>query len=824
LDKILISTEKEQMHADQSHESFAKEFERVLNETDTGVRRLSRLTGIPIRTLENWIYGRVQRPRHIEPILKAAQALHLPANDTDRLLMAAGYPSLAELKQRGNSVAPELLADWQVAPNILVGQRSAALPAQHNLPAQTTPFLGRERDYEEVAALLRRPDLRLITVSGLGGAGKTRLAVEAARSLIDWFDHGVYFIPLDNVNSAAGFWEAILDGLHVPADGANPAQKLVEDYLQNKQILLLLDSFEHLLPITAEICRLLSTTRRLRLLVTSRQALDLQSEQLYPLGGLSYREGQASPAYQLFVQIAQRRLPGYTPSAQDAAEIEALCIQVDGLPLALELAATWSDVLSPAQILNHLTQDLQEVWHDAVDRPQRQQSLWDLFDYSWQMLPKPEQEAAIRLSTLRGSFTSSAAMAIAGCDVNVLKLLLQTSVVGRTTGSRMILHPLVRQFLQQQAVSAGYTIEELEERFMEVTLAWVSEESRLLRQTFGTRHYRKLHAEWQNVERAWWLAVERERYELLDACWDLLFYFEARGNWGQGDTFFEATRRQIPQTNRYMQARLDEAQGYLAARLYELPRSIKLAQHSLQTLNDLGIDTDREEAGMYASLIIHVANHALNQTDFSEENKQNLRDIAAGRLAKFAALTNTMADGVKCYSQGDFEGASTAFQNALTVCGPDAYTVPVIRVFLGISLRAQGRESVARQQFTEGLHRGLEIGIYPAIVGATYELEHMRGEESTQRRCQEALESLALQMGSRRTVGHVANAAAMQYLNLGASGRARQITRIGMGMLWDEVDTAERARILSTIAQAYIAFGLIKHAPQVLSLVAPRNS
>ncbi|MFN2140117.1 MAG: hypothetical protein ACK2U5_06535, partial [Candidatus Promineifilaceae bacterium] len=227
------------MSSGKSQPSFAEEFERVLIETDTSIRRLSRLSDIPRRTLENWLYGRSQRPRHVEPVLAIANALHLPAHDADRLLMSAGHPSLAELQRQKKSLPPELLEDWQLAPDRLMGQKSASLSEQHNLPATTTSFLGRNGIREDLASLIRRPDLRLVTVTGLGGAGKTRLALETARSLVGFFDHGVYFVALDNVDDADGFWEAILEGLDIPSDGVNSAQQLVENYLQNKQILLL---------------------------------------------------------------------------------------------------------------------------------------------------------------------------------------------------------------------------------------------------------------------------------------------------------------------------------------------------------------------------------------------------------------------------------------------------------------------------------------------------------------------------------------------------------------------------------------------------------
>lgn len=812
------------MQTRQSQTTFAAEFERVLNETDTSIRRLSRLSGIPRRSLENWLYGRVLRPRDVEPILQIACALHMPSGDANRLLLAAGYPALEELQSAGYSLPPELLEDWIVAPNTLLGQQSASLPTQHNLPGARTPFLGRKALCSELTAMLRRQDLRLVTISGLGGSGKTRLALEAARTMSGRFDHGVYFIPLDNVSDAHGLWEAVLNGMGIASDGLYSAQRLVEDYANNKQILLLLDNFEHLLPHTADIDRLLQKTQRLKLLVTSRQALDMRAEQLFPISGLSYEEGRDSPAYELFVRTAQRRTPAYDPTAQQTEDIVRLCSYVDGLPLAIELAATWSDVLSPAQILHHLSSDLHEVWHNASDRPERQKSLWELFDYSWQMLPAAEQEAAMRLSILRGSFTPAIAQAVADCQTAVLKLLIQTSVIGRTTGSRLMIHPLVRQFLAAKAAQAGYTGEALEKRFFEALISWAARESGQLRQTFLAVHYQNLHAEWQHIDRAWWLAVEQQRYDLLESCWDILFYFEARGNWGQGYAFFEEMRRHVPPANVRMHARLDEAQALLLTRLNDFPGAAKLAQRSLKKLDDLGVDAATDNAGAYARLILLAAEYSLRQAQFSEEKKEELRAITAGYLDKFAAIFLAMADGVKYSMKNDFAAAAGHFQEALNICGENAYTDPTIRCFFAISLNELGQAAAARDQFLRALERGLELDAYPAVVTATYELCLLEGDQPATHQCRAALEDLALRMGSRRTVGRVVITNAIQYLNLGMLNKGTQFMRIGVGMLWNEVDSAERRRLLSTITQAYIAFGLAKTAPQVLSLLVPKSA
>jgi hypothetical protein len=158
----------------------------------------------------------------------------------------------------------------------------------------------------------------------------------------------------------------------------------------------------------------------------------------------------------------------------------------------------------------------------------------------------------------------------------------------RTSGNRLMIHRLVRQFLSQQAVRTGYAVQDLEDHYMEIILGWTSVQSSELRQTFSVKCLQSLHREWQHIDRAWWLAVDRERYELLESCRDIIVYFEARGTWGQGAAFFAATRRRLPSTAPRMLALLDEAESVFAARLYEIPRSVKLSKTRAANIGAIG--------------------------------------------------------------------------------------------------------------------------------------------------------------------------------------------------------------------------------------------
>lgn len=797
-------------HREQNH-TFAEELDFVLTSTDTSVRRLSRLTGVPRRTLENWLYGRVVHPRAVEPILQVAHALHLPAEDTDRLLQSAGHPPLADLAQQAQSLPPGLLRDWLPAPE-------PALPS--HMPATSTPFLGREQAQHDLATLLRRPDSRLVTITGIGGVGKTRLALEMDRMLRDAFAHGICFVALENVDGSEAAWAAITEALRLPNSGEHALPQLIREYLSDKELLLILDNYEHLLPDTSLITDLLAVSQRLALLVTSREALDLRAEQRFALGGLSFAAGRQSPAYRLFLETARRRVPHYEVGAGEAEDITALCTAVDGLPLAVELAATWSDVLSPAQTLAHIRGDLSAVGHAAADRPARHHNLWNLFDFSWQMLQPAEQAAALRLATVHGSMAATVALNVSGTDAAVLKQLVRASIVRHTAGSRLLLHPLMAQFLRRNAVATGHDLRALEDNFMAAVLGWTAVESGLLRSTFNVRHFLALHGEWQHIERAWALAVDRGRTDLLEACWDLLAYFEVRGTWAHGLRLFAAARAQIPESNRRFHARLDEAEAFCYLRLNDLPRTLTLAQRALHTLSEL--DTDPQDvAGRYARVVLFSAQYVLDQQGIDEAGWQRLRRIYGEYFRIMAEITCALSQGVNYYTAGDFESAVAAFQRGLEVGGPDAYTIAANRCFLGQALRRTGQTEQAREQIDLAFCRARELQLYPPLVAAAFERTWMEHGDAPFEPCRAALESLADEIGSRRVLGWIATTVAVQYLNLYETQRARQIMRIGAGLIWPDADNAERRRALATIARAYLAFGLIKNAPQVLKLVLP---
>ena len=296
-----------------------------------------------------------------------------------------------------------------------------------NLPIQPTALLGRERELDELHSLLSRRELRIITVTGPGGTGKTRLALEAAAQSALQFSNGVCFVPLASVQDPAGFVPAVARAVDLAGTGVTI--EMLASHLAGRNLLLLLDNFEQLLPAATDVARLLSAAPLLKVLATSREPLRLRGETEMPLGPLavpSPGEGfdaiAISPAVRLFVERAASVRPGFTLTADSAGHVAHLCRRLDGLPLAIELVAARSRLLSPEALVDRLSGLFQLASGGARDLPERHQSLRAAIAWSYDLLP-PDQQAVFRhLAVFVGSFTMEAASAVVPEELRGLDL------------------------------------------------------------------------------------------------------------------------------------------------------------------------------------------------------------------------------------------------------------------------------------------------------------------------------------------------------------------------------------------------------------------
>ncbi|MDQ2951467.1 MAG: adenylate/guanylate cyclase domain-containing protein, partial [Chloroflexota bacterium] len=292
-----------------------------------------------------------------------------------------------------------------------------------NLPSWPSSFVGRERELSELGALLSRDETRLITLTGPGGTGKTRLAIAAAATVVGRFKNGVFLVELASISDPERVFTTIAQTLGARSAANESPLQTLRRHLDGKSTLLALDNFEQVLPAADGVARLLESTPGLRVLVTSRERLRIQGEHEFAVPPMN-----AGEAYDLFVQRATAILPDFD-AAIDRVSVQAICTRLDGLPLAIELAAARVKMLSASDMLKRLEHRLATLTQGPRDLPQRQQTLRSTIDWSFGLLDTTEQQAFARLSVFVGGCPQSAAEAVCDVSFDVLASLVDKSLL-----------------------------------------------------------------------------------------------------------------------------------------------------------------------------------------------------------------------------------------------------------------------------------------------------------------------------------------------------------------------------------------------------------
>lgn len=394
------------------------------------------------------------------------------------------------------------------------GLASAAplLAPPHNLPPQPTPFIGREEEMARINRCLTDTDCRLLTLIGPGGIGKTRLALEAAtRSVSDGtFPGGVYFVPLAALSSADFLVSTIAEQLDFFFQGGIDPKVQLFNYLgERKQaMLLVLDNFEQLADGADLLADILQHAPMVKLLVTSRERLNLRDEWMLDIQGLPFplsaESGETLESYaavQLFLQTAARLKATIALSEEDKPLVAHICRLVEGMPLALELAAAWTRVLSCREIMHEIQKSLDFLTASSRDMPARHRSLVVVFDYSWRLLSPQEQDVFRRLAVFRGGFSREAAEQVAGASLPLLAALMDKSMLRRKEPGRYELHELLRQYATRKLDEAEET-DQGRSRHLSYYLKLAKEAEPGLRSAEQTTWLNRLHTEIGNLRAA----------------------------------------------------------------------------------------------------------------------------------------------------------------------------------------------------------------------------------------------------------------------------------------------------------------------------------
>jgi predicted ATPase len=628
-------------------------------------------------------------------------------------------------------------------------RQAEARPA--NLPAQRTGFVGRENEVAAAKELLLHQDVRVVTVTGPGGIGKTRLAVQVASGLVEHFPGGIHFVPLSSISDPGLISSAIVQAMGIrEAKGQSPLQILNEHFQDSLRapILLLLDNFEHLIQAAPMVARLLAIGPNLKILVTSRAALHVYGEHEFPVPPLALPDALAMPpievlaqypAVALFVARAVAVKPDFELNQENATAVAEICARLDGLPLAIELAAARVKVLSPASMRTRLTSRLQLLTGGARDMPQRQQTLRAAIDWSYDLLSEAEQKLFRRLSVFVGGCTLEGAEAV--CDtksdldldlLDGMASMVDKSLVQRVEHAkgemRFVMLETIREYALEKLEASG---EEASTKRVHAAYCLVLAEEQATEQSGaeGAEWLERFTLEHDNFRASLeWLT------ETGDADWGLrlgtaLFRFwEMREYLAEGrDRLGKLLKLPGAAAPTKARARALFAAGVLGIEQGDYASSDALVRESLEIARQLG---DKQGAAVSLNAL---AVNARDQGDVAVARSLFEESLAlwreSGDQKAVARSLSNLANVVKL--QGDYAGARALYAECFSIFRglEDHAGVAWSLNYQGDVARDQGDLEAARALYEQGLAIFRELGDRWGIAGTVADLGSLAREQ-----------------------------------------------------------------------------------------------
>lgn len=695
----------------------------------------------------------------------------LLALDGQRDAALAQYRTCQKLLHNELGVAPDAETQ-QLYQRIQAGEfRKArvttplpAHPPRVVLPPEATRFVGRTSELGQVQQRLADPACRLLTVTGMGGVGKTRLAVRLGHALAGQlsteaaplYPDGIYFIPLAALEANAQLEHqlptAIAAQLQLPLSGAAPPATQLIEALYDKRLLLILDNCEHL-PVGTLLGPLLQQTQHLQCVVTARSRLNLPGEQLFQLAGLGLPvpttarppdANATSDAVRLFVQSAQAVDPNFALDHNTLPQVTRICQLLYGLPLGIELAASWVRFLAVAEIVQEIEQNLNFL--DAALDAAPQQSLHAVFLQSWRLLSAAEQQTLRRLAVFHGGFTRTTAQQVTGATLPLLLALSDKSLLQRTDPSNRAdggdlgqpyyrLHTVIRQYAAEQLAQA-HEAGEYQQRHALALLELLAAQQADLQSARQQTALARIHNEIENLRAAWqWLIGQWQLGQTtllaspnqLNQALDALFHFYDMRSWFQeGATLFGQLAQQltslaasqsaapgtgsgaIGQRAEQLAAKAQARQGWFAFHLGHYTASRQLLTASLHRLQGLQATGETIFNLNYLGALLRHLGEFAQATAYLQEALQLAQQhndplntsIALNVLGQIASL------------QGDLAQARRLCQEALQIKRTigDRWGMTFSLTYLGRVMQSSGDYAAAQKLFAESLTICREIG------------------------------------------------------------------------------------------------------------------
>jgi predicted ATPase/DNA-binding CsgD family transcriptional regulator len=701
-------------------------------------------------------------------------------------------------------------------------KRSDSAMVISKLPRQPTSFIGREAEIAEIVSLLADPNCRLLTLIGHGGIGKTRLAIEVATQNMSAFSDGVCFVDLQPVSTIEYIVAAIADSIDIPLYGQDDPHVHLLRYLRDKHMLLVMDNFEHLLNGVNLLIEILDTAPSIKLLVTSRETLNISAEWLRRIQGLRFPATDEQPnaqtcdAVQLFARRAYQLRADFSLD-RELPHVVRICQLVEGMPLALELAANWLKTLNCELVAREIERSLDILSTTLRDIPDRHRSMWAVFEPTWNHLTDAERSAFMRLSVFQGSFSREAAEQMAETTLVTLSSLVDKSLLRTTSTGRYAMHELVRQYGEEQLKELPDEWEHVQDQHCAYYTAFLHRQEAALKEPNQLDALDQIVDEIDNVRAAWrWASLHQRVNDLVQALDGLGLYFEMRAlHWEARDAFGLALQHVDDQLSG-VRGRLLIWQGHNMSHVNRL-LSEQLLQQGIAMLQELGV-ADSVSFPLYT---LAWSEKAISRDVVKHLCLKNLAGFR--RVGNSWAVANTLnALGAVSLGDGEYEMADAYFQESLAVFQADGNQWGIATSYGGLQVVAwlQGHHAAVRRYAEK--HReicqatGDKLGVAYAqtyLGGVAY----MEGDYAEARRLFEQNLNISDAYHMHFDVGHLERLAMVAHIQ-GDLALCRQYLYNGWHIaLNEDLGSEYRPALLIHSARLRIAEGKPERAVELIS-------
>jgi predicted ATPase/DNA-binding SARP family transcriptional activator len=737
----------------------------------------ARLEELQLAALEERIGADLALGRHAElvPELEALVGAHPYRERLRREQMLALYRSgrQAEALEVYRQARRALVDDLGIEPGaelqelqraILRQDPALALPtarARSNIPAPLTPLVGRRLELAALTSLVRAGQARLLTLTGPGGTGKTRLAVESAWELVSDFADGVFFVDLAPIGESELVADQILAALEVDEQPGRPVVATLKQALRGRRSLLLLDNFEGVMDAAPLVTELLAAAPELKALVTSRVVLQVSGEHEYPVPPLALPDLEHDPleslarseAVELFAARAWAVSPTFRLDGANTRVVAAICVALDGLPLAIELAAARTRELDPEEMLGRLESRLELLTAGPRDAPVRQRTLRATLDWSFELLDGDEQQLLARLGVFTGGATLQAAERVCGADSDTLTALVGKSLLRREDTedgeTRFGMLETIREYALERLQERGEA-EELHRRHAEQVRELAVRSAVELRAGRPTSEvYSRLEADLDNIRAALRWADASAPQLMLQIAGLLKLFWRVRGHLDEGRRWLESALAHNGSEPTPCRAKALEAAGALAQRRGDYAGAKGAWQEGLEIWRALGDEDGVARALGDLASVFDLEGDADHAIPLYEESADLLRGL--GHDYELGTVLSNL--GVCLTSQGRLDEAAKLHDEAIELCrasGRDEQLV--ISLFnLGRVSMFQGRQDAAADRFAQALEAAQKLGYREMIaycLKGIGEVLATRGEAEAAARLLGASDRLFAELGA----------------------------------------------------------------------------